>query len=113
MAKNKINEGTALTLIAPSGGVVSGNGYKIGDIFGVATADAAQGAEFVLDTRGNYTLPKSASVTPAPCVKVYWDDTAKSVTTTVGSNLLIGIHSGKVAAGAADATLPVRLNGTA
>lgn len=111
MAKNKIADGEVLTMIAPSGGVVSGSGYKIGDVFGVAAVTAAAGAEFALDLEGVYPLPKAATITPAPGVKLYWDDTAKNVTTTVTANTLIGAHAGKVAAGAADATIRVRLNG--
>ncbi len=111
MAKNKIADGKVLTMIAPSGGVVSGSGYKIGDVFGVATVSADAGAEFALDLEGVYALPKAATITPNPGVKLYWDDTAKNVTTTSASNTLIGAHAGKAAAGATDTTIRVRLNG--
>lgn len=111
MAKNKIADGKVLTMIAPAGGVVSGTGYKIGDIFGVATVSADAGAEFALDLEGVYPLPKAAAITPNPGVKLYWDDTAKAITTTASGNTLVGAHAGKVAAGAADVTIRVRLNG--
>lgn len=107
--KNYVRDGDRIPLVAPSGGVVSGNGYKIGDLFVVALFSAAQGAEFTGVADGVFALPKAATITPAPGVKLYWDDTAKNVTTTSASNTLIGVHAGKVAAGAADATLPVRL----
>ncbi len=109
MATNKVNDGKAVPLIAPAGGVVSGTAYKIGDLFGVATVSAAAGAEFALDTSGVYSLPKAATITPGPAVKLYWDDAAKNITTTSASNTLVGVHAAKVAAGASDATLPVRL----
>lgn len=111
--KNFVSPGAALDFIAPAGGVVGGAGFLLGVQFGVVRHSAAQGVQSILDLEGTFTLPKTAANTPAPGAAVYWDDTAKSVTTTVGSNVKIGIHAGLVAAGAADATLPVRLNGTA
>lgn len=111
--KNFVQPGDAIDFIAPTGGVVGGAGFLLGVLFGVVRHTAAQTVQSILDTRGVFTLPKAASITPAPGVALYWDDTAKNVTTTVGSNVKIGAHAGLVAAGAADATLPVRLNGIA
>ena len=107
--KNYVRDGDRLPQVAPSGGVVSGTAYKIGDLFGVALFSAAQGVEFTLCTCGVFNLPKAASITPNPGVKLYWDDTAKNITTTSSANTLVGVHAGKVAAGASDATVPVRL----
>ena len=107
------NDADAIDFTAPVGGVVGGAGYLLGVLFGVVRATAAAGAAAILDTEGVFTLPKAATITPAPGAALYWDDTAKNVTTTVGSNVKIGCHVGLVAAGSGDATLPVRLNGTA
>jgi len=46
-------------------------------------------------------------------VKVYWDNTAKNFTTTVGSNTLVGVASEAVAGGAGDTIGKVRLDGVA
>lgn len=110
--KNFIQEGDAIDFVAPAGGVVSGQGLLLGAAFGVVRHSAAVGVQSILDLEGVFTLPKAATVTPAPGAVLYWDDTAKAVTTTVGTNVKIGVHTGLVAAGAADATLPVRLNGS-
>ena len=109
MAKNLVQDGSILTFLAPSGGVVSGTGYLIGGTFGVANSTAAEGKPFALSLSGVWTLPKAATVTPAPGALLYWDNTAKNVTTTSAGNTLIGVHAAQVAAGAADVTLPVRL----
>jgi predicted RecA/RadA family phage recombinase len=111
--KNFVSPGDAVDFVAPSGGVVGGAGFLLGVQFGVVRHDAAQGVKSILDLEGVFTLPKTAANTPAPGAAVYWDDTAKSVTTTVGSNVKIGVHAGLAAAAGGDATLPVRLNGTA
>lgn len=82
--------GDVLTIIAPSGGVVSGTGYLIGTMFGVAESTQAAGELFAFRIKGKVKLPKAASQAWAICVKVYWDDTAKNVTTTSSGNSLIG-----------------------
>lgn len=113
MATNKVQEGKALTFTAGSGGVTGGTGVKLGQIFGVIEADAAEGELYTVQTEGVYNLPKNDGDTPGIGALVYWDDTAKDVTTTASGNMLIGCHVGTAAAGSGDATLPVRLNGTA
>lgn len=109
MAKNLVQDGDILTFIAPAGGVLSGAGVLIGATFGVANVNAAEGVPFALSLTGVWELPKAATVTPAPGALLYWDNTAKAVTATASGNTLIGIHAGRVAAGAADATILVRL----
>jgi predicted RecA/RadA family phage recombinase len=106
--KNFVQPGKVLTLTAPAA-ITGGNGYKIGDIFGVAQASVANGAQVELVTEGVFALPKAATITPAQGVKLYWDDAAKNVTTTASGNTLIGVHASAVAAGASDATIRVRL----
>ncbi|CAN7317076.1 DUF2190 family protein [Bosea sp. LjRoot9] len=111
--KNFIQPGDAIDFVAPGGGVVGGTGFLLGAIFGVVRHTAAAGEKSILDLEGVFTLPKTAANTPAPGAKVYWDDAAKSITTTVGTNVVAGIHTGLAAANGGDATLPVRLNGAA
>lgn len=107
--KTYLSDGDAIEFAAPSGGVVSGTGYKIGDTFGVAIASAAEGVKFNLQVRGVVTLPKAASVTPAQGVKLYWVTADGNVTTSASGNTLIGVHAASAVAGASDVTLPVRL----
>jgi predicted RecA/RadA family phage recombinase len=107
--KNYGQEGKTLEFTAPSGGVVSGAGTKIGDTFGVAVTSAAAGDLFRLQVADVVTLPKKAGDTPAQGVKLYWDDTNKYITTTASGMTLVGVHAGSAAAGGTDATVPVRL----
>ncbi len=109
MAKNLVQDGNILTFVAPSGGVVSGTGYLIGATFVVANATVAEGGLFAGSLTGVWSLPKAATITPAPGALLYWDNTAKNVTTTASGNTLIGRHAASAAAGASDATIAVRL----
>ena len=85
---NFIKSGDSLTLAAPYD-VLSGGGLKVGNVFGVAANDTLSGAEVQCEVEGVYDLAKDAS-TFAQGDLAYWDDTAKRVTSTVGSNILIG-----------------------
>lgn len=87
--QNYIQPGENLTLAAPYA-VASGAGALVGAIFGVAQAAAASGADVVLVREGVFTLPKVSAQAWTLGAKIYWDDTAKNCTTTVGSNVLIG-----------------------
>jgi predicted RecA/RadA family phage recombinase len=93
MAINFISEGDRVTVAAPSGGVTSGQLVLINSLFGVAQADAASGASVAIVTRGEFdALPKSTAVQVAAVGTVlYWDATSSRLTTTVGSNVRIGL----------------------
>ncbi|MGD9663806.1 MAG: DUF2190 family protein [Novosphingobium sp.] len=112
MAKNFIQPGDTLELVAPAGGVVSGTGYVIGALFVVALGDAAAGELFRGKVDGVWELPKAAAVTPAQGAIAYWDDAAKTVTgaSAVG---LFPIGTFTAAAAGADAAAFVRLDGVA
>ena len=107
--KNYVQPGENLTLVAPYARA-SGEGALVGSIFGVASVDVANGAEAVFVTEGVFDLPKASGAVTAGA-KVYWDNTAKVVTTTATSNTLIGAAT--QAAAGSDATVRVKLNGTA
>ena len=109
--KNYIQPGNTVTLTAPYARD-SGEGAKVGSIFGVATGTVANGAEGEFNLVGVVELAKAASQAWTQGVAVYWDDTAKNVTTTVGSNLKIGVAVKAVAGGAGDVLGTVRLNGS-
>lgn len=112
MAKNFVQPGDTLELTAPSGGVVSGGGYMIGKLFVVALTSAAAGDTFQGKTTGVFSLPKAASVTPAQGAVAFFDGSTGTVTGTSAAGLFpIGVFT--VAPAGADATAPVRLDGTA
>lgn len=106
--KNYVQKGENLTLPAPYA-VSSGDGALIGNIFGVAAGDAAEGAEVDLVTVGVFTLPKVSTDAIAIGVAVYWDDDAKLITTTATDNTKIGVSV--ATALNPSGTTDVRLNG--
>lgn len=107
--KNFIQSGETLTLPAPYN-LLSGDGAKVGNIFGVSNGDAPIGNNADLDTEGVFTLPKVSAQAITLGAKVYWDDTARLVTTVTASNTLIGVST--EAAANPSATVAVRLNGS-
>jgi predicted RecA/RadA family phage recombinase len=109
--RNHVQEGSRLTLAAPYA-LTAGQGAKVGQIFGVAQSDAANGAEVRLDTQGVFDLTKVGSQAWTVGALVYWDDTNKRCTTTATGSLLIGVATAAVANGAGDTIGRVRLNGT-
>ena len=96
---NFVKSGDNLTLAAPYD-VLSGGGFKVGNVFGVAANDTLSGADVECDVEGVYDLAKDSS-TFAQGDLGYWDDSAKKVTSTVGSNLLIGAVEVAAATGVA------------
>jgi predicted RecA/RadA family phage recombinase len=109
--RNFIQDGNVITLVAPTGGVLSGQGFVVGAIFAVAAYDAAQGDEVEGQVVGVFTLPKSSGVI-AEGAQVWWDDSGKTVENASGAGLF---PIGTCVGGAADAdpTARVRLDGVA
>ncbi|MBF0117165.1 MAG: DUF2190 family protein [Magnetococcales bacterium] len=105
--KNYVQPGDTITVIAPVA-VNSGDGLLVGALFGVALATAAINTNVEVLTEGVVDLPKAA-VAVTQGAKVYWDNTAKNVTTTATNNTLIGCAIPAAAVG--DAIVRVRLNG--
>ncbi|OSM07357.1 DUF2190 family protein [Magnetofaba australis] len=108
--KNFIQPGDLVTLTAPTGGVSSGDGVLVGGLFGICAYDAAESEAVEVRLTGVVELPKATGAITQGA-KVYWDNTAKNVTTTATSNSLIGAVTQAAASG--DATAIVRLNGVA
>lgn len=57
MAKNFVQSGSAPTLIAPAGGVVSGIPVALGALVVIPLDDAAEGEPFVGHTGGVWNVP--------------------------------------------------------
>lgn len=108
--KSYIQPGETLTVTAPAT-VSSGDGVLVGDIFGIATCDAASGASVEIKTTGVFDMDKTSAQAWTVGALIYWDNSGKVATTAESGNKLIG-----VAAKAADnpsSTGYVRLNGAA
>lgn len=88
--KNFVQQGVNLTVPAPAA-ILSGDVVVIGDLHGVASINAAEGADLVFVTEGVFELPKVAANAFAIGSKVYYDSVAKLVTTTASGNTLIGV----------------------
>lgn len=89
MAKNYIQEGDTLNLTAPYA-VASGSGLLVGSLFAVALVTLATGANGSCATEGVFELTKNSAEAWTQGQKIYWDNTNKVCTTTVGSNTFIG-----------------------
>lgn len=107
--KNYVQKGENLTIAAPYD-VTSGGFLKSGLIVGVASGDALSGADVDVVTVGVFDLPKVSTDVFAVGAAVYWDNTAKLMTSTTSGNTKIGVAV--VAAANPSGTVTVRLNGT-
>ena len=107
--KTYVQPGDTVTVIAPSGGVLSGAGVLIGGLFGVAAYDAAEGDEVEVATTGVFSLPKAAEAIAAGN-RVHFDPALDVVTDTdITETAMIGVCIKAAVSG--DATCLVRLDG--
>ena len=94
--RNYVQRGETLSLTAPDDtdhdeGGNSGAGILIGSIFGVACNDFASGGSVEVMVEGVFDLPKAVGAW-AQGQPIYWDNTAKVVTTSnAGPNKLVGV----------------------
>lgn len=105
--KNFIHDDNVVEQIAPVGGVTSGVGVLIGQLFGVAQNTAAATESFGLCFRGVVSIKKTSALALAAGAAVYWDDTAKEVNATSASQKEVGVVL--VAAGNPSATVEILL----
>jgi predicted RecA/RadA family phage recombinase len=110
--KNFVQPGSVVSVIAPSGGVVSGNLVKVGLLCGVALTTAAENAPVEIALEGVFTLAKTSAQAWTVGAAIYMiPATGLATTATTAGNLFIG-----VALAVADNPSPtgvVRLNGSA
>lgn len=79
--KNFVQAGEAVTVPAPAD-VLSGDGVLIGSLFGIANADAANGADVVLSTEGVFELPKVSAQAWTIGAPIFWDSDNSKATTS-------------------------------
>lgn len=106
--KNYVKPGYKTTH-AHSAAVVSGQAILVGTELLVATGSFGADQEGEYLRAGVVSLPKVAAQVQAKGANIYWDDTAKNLTTTASGNTL----AGKVdkAALSADTHVEILLNG--
>ena len=106
--KNFVQRGETLSLLAPYA-LDAGDGALIGSIFGVASSDAENGAEVELATAGVFTLPKVSTDAITVGAPLFWDNTAKLITTDDASAANPRVGVAVTAAGNPSASVNVRL----
>ena len=109
--KNHTQKGDNITVPAPAGGIASGEGAIIGNIFGVAAYSAAVGEPVELATTGVYQLPKATAAVLAVGARVAWDNTAKNINVPGAGRFPVGIAT--EAAGDGITSVAVRMDGVA
>ena len=98
MARNYVQPGETITLIAPYD-VASGGGMLVGSIFAVSLASAVSGAAVEARRVGVFDMAKATGAAWTQGAKVYWDNTAKNLTTTSSGNTLVGAAAQAQASG--------------
>jgi predicted RecA/RadA family phage recombinase len=106
--KNFVQDGDVITVPAPRA-LTSGQGVLVGSLFGVATCDAANGANVDIMPEGVFDIAAATADTGAPGTHMYWDDTNHRLTTTATNNVLVGCLT--AAKGGSDTTARVYLDG--
>ena len=107
--QNHIQNGHVITVPAPAGGIASGEGTIIGNIFGIAAYSAAESDPVELAITGVFKLPKATAAVLTVGARVAWDNTAKSINVPGAGRFPVG-----VATEAADngiTSVAVRLDG--
>lgn len=107
--KNHIQKGDVITVPTPGGGIASGEGMIVGNIFGIAAFAAAVGEPVELATTGVYQLPKATAAVLTLGARVAWDNTAKSINVPGTGRFPVGIAT--EAAGNGITSVAVRLDG--
>lgn len=103
--KNFIQEGEVID-VTLSGTITSGDVVVAGSLVGVAQISGVSGDVIPVKLCGVYELAKATGALTQGA-QVYWDNSAKKVTTTASGNTLMGYAWRAAASG--DATAQVRL----
>jgi len=89
--KNYNQPARTVTLVAPVGGVSSGDPVQINKIFGVCCNDAAAGEEVEVMVMGAFNLPTTAAETWAQGEIAYFDPATGLLTTTAGALDIVAV----------------------
>jgi predicted RecA/RadA family phage recombinase len=89
--RNFVQPGKSIEITAPSGGVTSGVGVLVGNLFGVAEVTAAVGARVNIAVEGVYELAKTSALAIAEGDLLWFDNTNKVVFKTATGNKPVGI----------------------
>ena len=105
--KNYVQDGKTITH-TPTAAVASGGAVLITALLAVAVAAVAANEAGEFTTEGVYELPKATADDVTIGAQLYWDDSAKNITTVVGTNKPAGKAWAAAANGAT--TVMVKIN---
>lgn len=88
--QNYVQPGKFLTLVAPRA-LDSGEGFKVGSQFAVATSDSLISVDVEGLTEGVVSLTKLSAQAWTQGEKIYWDDTNHWCTSVSTAGILIGV----------------------
>lgn len=109
--KNFVQNGHMITVPAPTGGIESGAGIVVGNLFGIAAMTAAEGKNVEIATTGVFDLPKAPVAVFTLGQLVSWDAANNQIVAPAASMAPIGIAVTPAANGTT--TVRVRLDGVA
>jgi predicted RecA/RadA family phage recombinase len=89
--KNLVQEGRKPTMVAPTGGVTSGQGVLLGKLFGIALTTADAGEKFCLVRDGKFAHAKNSAEAWSIGDNLYWDATNKVFTKTASTHELVAV----------------------
>lgn len=110
MAKNFVQPGSVVTVTTPSAGLTSGQGYMVGNLFGIAQFTSVSGDDNELQTDAVHDIDKDTS-SYSVGDPVYWDDSNSKASSSGFSSGLTRIGVCIKAAVAGDASVRTRLDG--
>ena len=91
MAKNFVQNGDIVDIVAPAGGTTSGVGVLVGQLFGVALSTVAAGSTVAVGVSGVWEVAKTSALAISVGDPLYWDDTNKVVNKTATAQQKVGI----------------------
>ena len=109
--KNYIQPGNTITAIAPTGGILSGQGLLFGALFGIASFSADEEAEVEIVTTGVFDLPKAPAAVFTAGALAAWDTSAGQVVPPATGMVPIGVAL--AAASNGTTSVRIRLDGVA
>lgn len=89
--KNFIQKGEVIDVVAPSGGLTSGQFYMVGGLSGVVAGTVLINEIAALHTEGVFELPKATGAVWAVGDVLYWDIAAAKFTKTASGNVQAGV----------------------
>ena len=107
MAKNSIQPGRVLTVPAPTGGALSGAPVLVGTLFGVAQADAEEGADLEILTEGVVELAKATPLGIDVGDRLFWNGGDGVLDKTASAQVCVGVAVATAAS--ADTVVRVKL----